>query len=144
MSTQDSPRPVMSDAQFHDTVRSAGGATRTVLTRAAYRGGVDPGYAVGGKTNAEGHRFPERSVDMQAFTPAVVGQHLDALRGHFGDNDPTLHQGAWVEGDKVVLDASDVYRSKGRARVEGLARGERAIYDMKNAQDVNLPRRAVK
>jgi hypothetical protein len=45
---------------------------------------------------------------------------------------------------KAVLDASDVFHSRGKAIVTGLQRGERAIYGFKEQADRPLARRAVK
>jgi hypothetical protein len=125
--------PVLSDAQFHEQAMS-GGATRHFRT---LRSVVDEGYAVGGA----GVR--EKKIRADKFTQKDVGEHLSYLHKTFG-NDPTIHQGAWRENDDVVLDASNVFKNKAKARMTGIMRGERAIYDIKGGKDINLPRRAVK
>lgn len=125
--------PVLSDAQFTEQAKS-GGATRHFRT---LRSVVDEGYAVGGAG------VKEKKIRADRFTQKDVGDHLSFLHKTFGD-DPSIHQGAWREDDHVVLDASNVLKSRPQARLKGLLRGERAIYDIKAGRDINLPRRAVK
>lgn len=125
--------PVLSDSQFHQQALS-GGATRHFRT---LRSVVDEGYAVGGAG------VKEKKIRADKFTQKDVGDHLAYLHTALGD-DPTIHQGAWREGPDVVLDASNVLKSRPQARLKGLLRGERAIYDIKGGKDINLPRRAVK
>lgn len=125
--------PVLSDAQFTEMAK-ASGATRHFRTLKAPAG---QGYAVGGAG------MPEKKIRADKFTQKDVGDHLATMHEHFG-MDPEIHQGAWREGDHVVLDASNVIKGRPQARLKGLLRGERAIYDIKAGKDINLPRRAVK
>lgn len=124
--------PVISDAQFHQQALDAG-STRHFRT---LRAPESTGYAVGGAG------MSERSIPAAEFTQAHVAEHLAAMHERFG-MDPEMHQGAWREGPDVVLDASNVVQSKPQARLKGLLRKERAIYDLGAGKDIPLPRRAV-
>lgn len=136
------PSTVLNDSQFAAQAL-AGGSTRSAQSLRGVVSGKDPGYAVGGKRLPDGSAFPERTIPARTMRAAVATKHLEAVRSAFG-NDPTVHQGAWRENKKtVVLDASDVYQSKGKALVEGYKRGERAIYDIAKGADRPLARRAV-
>lgn len=129
---------VLSNDQFHANTLADGGATRKAVNGREVPAG-SRAYGVGGAKNDEGKEFPEHpALAPEDFTPDVVGEHLSAIRKHFGDHNTSVHQGAWVEDGKVVLDATDVYKTKKKATDEGSSRNQRAIYDFKNAKDINL------
>jgi hypothetical protein len=102
------------------------------------------GYAVGGASGSNGEKLPELQVRSRRLTDKVISEHAKFIANR--TSDPNIHQGSWRDKDinRVVLDASTVHASKGRARLEGLKRKERAIYDIGNKDTISLPKRAVK
>jgi hypothetical protein len=119
----------LNDAEFHQQAL-AGGASRH------YESGnvPDRGFMVGGATNAEGLPYPEIKHPVEGFTVDHVRQHARAIRDHFGTNQ-AVHQGAWVEDDNVVLDASERVHDFSGAMTAAKKRGERAVYDLGHDRD---------
>jgi hypothetical protein len=153
MATQSNRHDVTSDQQFVDLTRSGGGASRRASDgRAANIG--DSGYMVGGLGET-------RTVPSASFSAADAHSHLQEIVRRFPTL-PELHQGSWDQDGSVQLDASTRHASKGSARLAGLMRvkkttkvapnqsaasdsdREQAIFDLKNGEDIDLPRRAVK
>lgn len=120
---------MLNDSEFHQQA-AAGGASRHVDT-----GNVpDRGYMVGGMRNLADQPYPEISHPVDQFSLAHVRQHAREIRDHFGPG-TEAHQGAWVENDKVVLDASERIENFSSAITQAKARGERAIYDVRRGRE---------
>lgn len=120
----------LNDEEFHQQAL-AGGASRHVTT-----GNIpDRGFMVGGARNLEDQPYPELKHDVDSFEVNHVRQHARAIRDHFGAAAATVHQGAWREGDSVVLDASDRLDSYTDAMTAAKMRGERAVYDVRRGRD---------
>lgn len=119
----------LSDAEFHQQAL-AGGASRH------YESGnvPDRGFMVGGARNLADNPYPEVSHPVDSFTLNHVRQHARQIRDHFGPG-AAVHQGAWVEGDKVVLDASERIDTYSSAMTAAKMRGERAVYDVRRGRD---------
>lgn len=119
----------LSDEEFHEQAL-AGGASRHYTT-----GNVpDRGYMVGGARNHEDQPFPEFTHPVDSFDVNEVRHHARAIREHFGE-DKDVHQGAWREGDNVVLDASERLDTFHTAITAAKMRGERAVYDVRRGRD---------
>lgn len=120
----------LTDAEFHRQAL-AGGASRHVGTNNV----PDRGFMVGGSRNLADQPFPEISHDVDSFTVDHVRQHARAIRDHFGEAPTAVHQGAWVEDKKVVLDASDAIGDYTDAITAAKMRGERAVYDVRRGRE---------
>lgn len=138
MPDDNAPSPLSAE-QFHENTLRNHGATRRASDGMEVRGGVDVGYGVGGKRNAKGVGINEKdwTFPTAEFTVQHVKDHMAAIRHVFGD-DPDVHQGSWEEKGNIVLDASDVFARKGQAKVVGMGRRERAMFDFKNLRDIPL------
>jgi hypothetical protein len=120
----------LNDVEFHQQAL-AGGASRHVGT-----GNVpDRGFMVGGARNLDNQPFPEIKHDVDSFSVDHVRQHARAIRDHFGEAPTNVHQGAWVEGKEVVLDASEAIDHYTDAITAAKLRGERAIYNVRRGRD---------
>ena len=122
---------VLNDFEFYEQAQT-GGASRHYQSGAV----PDRGYMVGGTKNPQGIPFPEVKRPIDQFTLDDVRHHSRAIRDHFGDN-LNVHQGAWVEGNDVVLDASEQFDSRLHAMTAAKDRGERAVYDLNRGQDLS-------
>lgn len=121
----------LSDEEFHQQTISAGGASRQIVS-----GNVpDRGYMVGGARDLADQPFPEIQRPVDQFSVDDVRHHAREIRDKFAGNE-NVHQGAWVEGDHVVLDASEQIRTKRKALATAKQRGERAIHDVKGQRDI--------
>lgn len=120
----------LSDAEFHQQALQ-GGASRDAAT-----GNVpDRGYMVGGARDLADQPFPEIKHPVDQFTLDHVRHHARAIRDQFGP-DASVHQGAWVEGEDVVLDASEQVPTYSSAVTAAKMRGERAVYDVRRGKDI--------
>lgn len=124
-------RDALTDEGFHQQTISAGGASRRVSD-----GNVpDRGYMVGGARDHSDQPYPELKRPIDQFSVDDVRHHAREIRDGFAGNS-NVHQGAWVEGDHVVLDASEQIRGKRKALRTAKQRGERAVYDVKGQRDI--------
>lgn len=121
----------LSDEEFHQAALS-GGASRHPVTGTV----PDRGYMVGGARDMADQPFPEITHPVDQFSVDDVRHHAREIRDRFG-KDTTTHQGAWREGENVVLDASDRLTRRNEAIRTAKARGERAIYDVKGQRDIH-------
>ena len=119
----------LSDREFHDEALR-GGASRH------YESGnvPDRGFMVGGARNAEDLPYPELKRPVDSFDLAEVRNHARAIQDHFGSGQ-AVHQGAWREGDDVVLDASEKVETYSSAMTMAKMRGERAVYNVRRGKD---------
>jgi hypothetical protein len=121
----------LNDQEFHQQTLQNGGASRDVVT-----GNVpDRGFMVGGARNLADQPYPEYSHPVDSFEVNDVRAHARAVRDHFGDQVSGVHQGSWVEGDKVVLDASERDETYHSAMTKAKMRGERAVYDVRRGRE---------
>lgn len=119
----------LNDEEFHSAAL-AGGASRHAVT-----GNVpDRGFMVGGARDLENQPFPEIKHPVESFSVDHVRHHARAIRDQFGP-DAAVHQGAWVEGQDVVLDASEQIPTYSSAMTAAKMRGERAIYNVRRGRD---------
>ncbi len=119
---------VLNDGEFLAAAQ-AGGASRHYET-----GNVpDRGYMVGGATNGD-RPYPEIQRPVDSFDLNDVRQHARDIQNHFGAGQD-VHQGAWKEGDNIVLDASDRVDTFHSAITMAKMRGERAVYDVVRGRD---------
>ncbi len=93
---------------------------------------------VGGARDLSDQPFSEFKHPVDSFSVDHVRHHAREIRDRFQGGD--IHQGAWVEGDHVVLDASEQIRTKREAVRTAKQRGERAIYDIKGQRDIPTSR----
>ena len=122
----------LTDEEFRQQTISAGGASRHVMTNIV----PDRGYMVGGARDLSDQPFPEIKRPVDSFTVDDIRHHAREIRDRFKGSPTQVHQGAWVEGDHVVLDASEQIRTKKAALTTAKQRGERAIYDIKGQRDI--------
>lgn len=119
----------LSDEEFH-AAALAGGASRHAVT-----GNVpDRGYMVGGARDLENQPYPELKHPVDSLTVDHVRHHAREIRDRFGP-DATVHQGAWVEGSDVVMDASEQVSTYSSAMTAAKMRGERAVYNVRRGRD---------
>jgi hypothetical protein len=119
----------LDDAEFHRQAL-AGGASRHYTS-----GNVpDRGFMVGGARNLENQSYPEVAHPVDQFTLDHVRHHARAIRDHFGLGQE-VHQGAWREGDNVVMDASERVETYSSAMTAAKMRGERAVYNVRRGRD---------
>lgn len=119
----------LSDAEFHQQAL-AGGASRSVVDNTV----PDRGFMVGGARDLADMPFAEQKHPVDSFEVHHVRQHARAIRDSFGPN-ASVHQGAWVEDDNVVLDASENMPTYTDAITAAKMRGERAVYDVRRNQE---------
>lgn len=89
---------------------------------------------VGGARDLANQPFPEQQYPVDHFSVDHVRQHARAIRDAFGP-DTSVHQGAWTEDGKVVLDASERLETYTDAITAAKLRGERAVYDVRRGRD---------
>lgn len=89
------------------------------------------GYSVGGL-----HGVPETTVSSPTISASDYQSHRDKVRKSVKDKDAVA--GTWVEDGKSVMDASNVVTSREDAKKLQKARGERAVYDLNTAKEVDL------
>ena len=124
----------LSSAQFAHKTRADGGASRSLHDSSV----PDQGYAVGGL-------IPEVQKRSKTFNAAAVDAHKDHILKSPVAGHVATHQGSWIDPDSpktVTLDASSIHTSKASARLNGLVRGEKAIYDLNTGKDINLPHKS--
>jgi hypothetical protein len=124
----------LSSAQFARQTRVEGGASRSLHDSSV----PEHGYAVGGL-------IPEEQVRSKTFNAAKVDAHKDHILKSPVAGHVATHQGSWIDPDQpkaVILDASSIHASKASARLNGLVRGEKAIYDLNAGKDINLPHKS--
>jgi hypothetical protein len=114
-------------------------------------------YGVGGAADPHtGGRVPETVVPMKDHLMGtqfndnhalghilkVEGNNIDRKRGNTVDGKkwPAAYAGGWAEDGTAVMDASSVFRggeSAKKAAVKyAVKRGERAVFDAKNIEDI--------
>ena len=95
-------------------------------------------YGVGGaKDIATGERYPEKITS--GSVNETLAHILDVERGNIQRQEvgwPPAHVGGWSEEGDTVLDATSVTRSKRQAMRMAHQRGERAIFDAKNVEEL--------
>ena len=125
----------LSSAQFAHKTRADGGASRSLHDSSV----PDQGYAVGGL-------IPEEKVRSKSFNAARVDAHKDTILKSPVAGQRATHQGSWIDPDdrkkNVTLDASSIHATKASARLNGLVRGEKAIYDLNTRKDIDLPHKS--
>lgn len=122
----------MSDEDFL-AAAIGGGASRHYET-----GNVpDRGFMVGGARNLADMPFPEVTRPVDQTDLDTVRHHARQIRDHFGAGGE-VHQGAWREGDNVVLDASERDEIFHTAVTKAKMRGERAVYDVRRGRDIHV------
>lgn len=84
----------------------------------------------------ENQPFPEIKRPVDQFALNDVRHHARDLRDRFGP-DSQVSQGAWREGDHVVLDASENIPTYSSAVTQAKMRGERAVYDVRRGREIN-------
>ena len=100
-------------------------------------------YGVGGARNVTtGKREPSIAIPARQFTK---GHALGAVVRADAENQnrkrspgglSPVHAGGWNENGEAVMDNSNVYRSKDRALGAAEDRGEDAIFDAKNIDNI--------
>lgn len=124
-----SEKETLSDEEFHEQAL-AGGASRHAVTNEV----PTRGYMVGGARDLSDMPYPEIAHPVDQFTIDHVRHHAREIRDRFGV-ETSVHQGAWVEDDKVVLDASENHGVFHTAITAAKMRGERAVYDVRRGKD---------
>jgi hypothetical protein len=121
---------VLNDHEFHQQAL-AGGASRHFVS------GHEPetGYMVGGARDLSDNPYPEIKHPVDSFDLNHVRQHARDLRDKFDPKTQMISQGAWREGDHVVLDASERINTFSSAITAAKMRGERAIYDVRRGRE---------
>lgn len=120
---------VLTDEEFHRQALE-GGASRHATT-----GNVpDRGYMVGGARDLSDNPYPEIKRPVDQFSLDDVRHHARQIRDRFGA-ESSVHQGAWREGDNIVLDASEQVGTYSSAITAAKMRGERAVYDVRRNRD---------
>ena len=125
------PAPI-TDEEFHQQAL-AGGASRHVPSNKV----PDRGYMVGGARDLSDNPYPEIKRPVDQFSLDDVRHHARDIRDKFGA-ESLVHQGAWREGDSVVLDASERIDNFSTAVTQAKMRGERAVYDVRRGKDVHV------
>jgi len=95
------------------------------------------GYIVGGVTE------PSTMYDCVSPNPTIhYAQFKELWRTYDMQLDecvaPNMGVGTWIHGGKIYFDIVELYELVGDAIIEGLKRGEKAIYDCKNQKDITL------
>lgn len=122
---------VLTDEEFHRQAL-AGGASRSLSASTV----PDRGFMVGGARDLSNQAYPEISHPVDSFSLDDVRHHARDIRDRFGDSDPSVHQGAWVENNRVVLDASNRINDYHQAVAIAAQRGERAIYGNRRGEEI--------
>jgi hypothetical protein len=91
---------------------------------------------VGGARNVEDLPYPEVKRPVEQADLDLIRNHARALRDHYGEG-ANVYQGAWREGDQVVLDASEHIDNRVTATTAAKTRGERAVYDLSRERDIH-------
>lgn len=95
-------------------------------------------YGVGGAKDVDtGSRYPEKVTS--ASPHEALAHVLDVERGNINRQKvgwPAAYVGGWREKGETVLDATSVTRSKRQAMRLAYRRGERAIFDFKNIEEL--------
>lgn len=126
--SDEKPTP-LSDEEFLQQALE-GGASRHYVS-----GNVpDRGFMVGGATNGGNIPYPEINRPVDRVTLDDIRSHARQIRDHFGEKSQ-IYQGAWREGDNVVLDASEMIPTYSSAMTAAKMRGERAVYDVVRGRD---------
>lgn len=98
-------------------------------------------YGVGGAKDVDtGQRYPEKIT--RGGINETLAHIMDVERGNINRKRagwPAAHVGGWSEEGDTVLDATSVTRSRNQALRMGQDRGERAIFDAKNIEEVPVP-----
>jgi hypothetical protein len=119
----------LNDEEFHQQAL-AGGASRHFIS-----GHVpDRGFMVGGSRDLSDNPFPEVSRPVDQFSLDDVRHHARAMRDSF-DSKAMVNQGAWKDGEQVVMDASDRMDNFSSAITAAKMRGEKAIYEVRRGKD---------
>lgn len=122
----------LSDEDFHAQATEEGASRH-------YRSNEVPdrGYMVGGARNLDDLPFPEMRRPVDQFELDDVRHHARAIRDQFAPT-ASVYQGAWREGDEVVLDASERDDNFASAITKAKIRGEKAIYDVRRGRDIHV------
>lgn len=90
---------------------------------------------VGGARDLSDNPYPEIKRPVDQFTLDDVRHHARDLRDRFDPKTQQVYQGAWREGNDVVLDASERIEHFSSAITAAKMRGERAIYDVRRGRE---------
>lgn len=88
------------------------------------------GYAVGGNR-------PEVRVNG-AWSVQLIQQMVEDLLTSDLLSDPLMYIGGWREDGECVIDVSTILQDRDEAIRLGRDRGERAIYDLNNQEDISF------
>lgn len=95
---------------------------------------------VGGATTSSGARYHEQAMAVHDFSASKVRAHAQDMQANFDrTTSPSVYQGSWRDGGRVVLDASEHYQNRMDALRIGRSRGEKAVYDLGSGEDVKVP-----
>lgn len=142
--------------QFASLVQRQGGSTQNLRTGRILKGPkrvkdasgrhtpvpgtADPGYVVGGEPDRRGRRIPTTNLDRKTeATPLRAMQEREKLKGK--TNSPEASLGWWRDKGKnapVESDASAVYTNRDQAERIGRRRGEKAVWDNGNQDEIRL------
>jgi hypothetical protein len=148
--------PILAAMQFSNLVERQGGSTQNLRTgrilkgpkrvknasgrHVAVPGTSDPGYVVGGEPDRRGRRIPTTYLDRKTeATPLRALQERETLRTK--TDSPEASLGWWRDKGKsapVESDASAIYHDRRTAERIGRRRGEKAIWDNTNQQEIRL------
>jgi hypothetical protein len=117
------------------------GATQHAVTGEMLKPGV-PGYMVGGEPDTAGNKITEsRYPSIAHFHLGAVVQERDRVQRATG-NRSNAHLGSWWEDDEVVVDASGRYLDRDKAVAHMERRGETALWDNANMQEIRNTKKA--
>jgi hypothetical protein len=100
-------------------------------------------YGVGGAPDADtGSRYPEKIT--RGSINETLAHIMDVERGNISRRvkavgGPDAYVGGWSEQGETVLDATSVTKDRDTGIKLGQERGERAIFDAKNVEEIPVP-----
>lgn len=119
--------------QFVDSILENDGATFNINT------GVSPtaGFVVAdGRNEIIIRGLLGRDSEHVTLREQVKDFVLDNAENLYGEKS---FIGGWVDGGAIVLDVVEVIEDKKEAVIAGLNRNQKAIYDLNEGKDINLP-----
>lgn len=130
--------PIVSAVQFSQLAHETGGATMHLRSNNVVTPGK-PGYMVGGEKDNSGQRVPT-TYHHGDLSPGDVLRHAQRLRSV--TRAPEAALGTWrdteASGSPHELDLSAIYQNRSKAERIGQRRGEKAIWDNANMDEIRL------
>lgn len=123
------------DAVFVEQTLNNGGASRHAVDQSP---APSSGYMVGGAPDNSGQKYHEQALAVHEFSARAVRAHAQDIQANVPQTTAPVYQGSWLEGGRVVMDASNHYQDRLQALRIGRERGERAVYDLDSGSDVNI------